>query len=93
VDPKSKSRQKLGLDIKKVEKHRCRCLIPVTLQPNFSGSPPGGPGNYKVCLFYGYTLFNSNMWMLYSLFILYNVLWVLRGSILQELADPTGWWQ
>jgi len=26
----------------------------------------GGAGNYKVWLFYGYTLFNSNMLMLYT---------------------------
>jgi len=45
-------------------------LIPVTLQPNVSVSPQGGSGNYKVCLFYGYTLFNSNMWMLCRSFFL-----------------------
>ena len=64
---------------------RTRCSIPVSLQPNVSvRSSTGSAGNDKVWLCHRYTLFNSNVRMLYSSLVMHNVLWMSRRSSLPE---------
>jgi hypothetical protein len=44
-----------------------------------------------VWLYYGYTLFDSNVWMLYRSLVKYNVSWLSRRSELPERAYSTSW--